>query len=49
MNAWELEQEKEIAGIFKRPMRYFIFDKPFYPYVQTDNTQMVNFDLNFKE
>ncbi len=49
MTPWELEQEREIANIFKRPMRYFLFDKPFYPYVPTDETQMVNFDLNFKE
>lgn len=48
MTPWELEQEKEIANIFKRPMRWFIKDKPFYPYVPTDEKQMVNFDLNFK-
>lgn len=46
MTAWEMQEEKEIAGIFKRPWRHFIFDKPCYPYVPTDENFMVNFDLN---
>lgn len=49
MTPWELQEEKELADIFKRPMRYFIKDLPFYPYVPQDpkNPQyMVNFDLN---
>lgn len=49
MTPSELETEKWIANIMKRPMRYFIHDKPFYPYVYTAQNEMVNFDLNFKE
>lgn len=49
MTPQELEEEKFIAGLFKRPMRWFIKDKPFYPYVPTDEKQCVNFDLNFIE
>lgn len=48
----ELEQERIIANVFKRPMCYFTHDKPFYPYVQTNPNkpwQTVNFDLNFVE
>lgn len=46
---WEQQEENELALIFKRPPRYFIKDKPFYPYVIPNNSEMVNFDLNFKE
>lgn len=46
MTSWELQEEKIVANIFKRPMRYYIKDKPFYPYVPTDERYMVNFDLN---
>ncbi len=47
MNSWELQEEKEISGIFKRPMRQYIFDPPFYPFFPPE--PMVNFDLNFKK
>jgi len=43
----EMEDEKYIANLFKRPYRHFIKDKPFYPYVPTDEKLMVNFDLNY--
>lgn len=46
MTSWELQEEREIANLFKRPMRWYIKDKPFYPYVKTDERYMVNFDLN---
>lgn len=49
MNSWELQEEKIIADIFKRPMRWYIKDKPFYPYVKTDESKTVNFDLNFRD
>ncbi len=48
MTAAEREEELIIAGIFKRPPRDFILDRPCYPYIKPDYTQMVNFDLNFK-
>lgn len=46
MTPQELEDEKFWAGLFKRPMRHYIKDKPFYPYVPQRNEYMVNFDLN---
>lgn len=49
LTSQEMETEKWIAGLFKRPLRHFLLDKPFYPYVPNVNTEMVNFDLNFKE
>lgn len=47
MTPKEKEMEKEVAAIFKRPPRDFIFDFPTYPYVPP--TPLANFDLNFKE
>lgn len=46
MTPKERELELEVCKLFKRPPRDFIFDKPCYPYVPTDNKYMVNFDLN---
>lgn len=46
MNSKEMETELEICKIFMRPPRDFIFDHPTYPYVKTDYSKMVNFDLN---
>lgn len=46
MNSWELQEEKEIAKLFGRPMRTFIRDIPFYPGIPPE--PLVNFDLNFK-
>ncbi len=46
MTSWELQEEKELAGIFKRPMRKYIYDKPFYDWLPP--TPLVNFDLNYK-
>lgn len=46
MNSWELQEEKEIASIFKRPMRLYVQDPPFYPWLPPEPT--VNFDLKFK-
>lgn len=42
----EMQDEKYIAKLFRRPWRHFIKDKPYYPYVHTDERYMVNFDLN---
>lgn len=42
----EMQDEKYIAKLFRRPWRHFIKDKPYYPYVPTDERYMVNFDLN---
>ncbi len=47
MTPQELADEKIIAGIFQRPMRYFIKDKPFYPYCPPNDYYPVNFDLNY--
>lgn len=46
MTSWELQEERIIADIFRRPMRAFIHDKPFYPYCPPSDKYMVNFDLN---
>lgn len=46
MTPWEQQEEAEIAKIFKRPQRKFIFDPPFYPYLPPE--PKVNFDLNFQ-
>lgn len=46
MTVWEREQELEDAKIWKRVPRWFIRDKPFYPYVIPDTKYCVNFDLN---
>lgn len=42
----EMQDEKYIAKLFRRPWRHFLKDKPYYPYVPTDERYMVNFDLN---
>lgn len=46
MTPWELQEEKIVANLFKRPMRHYIHDKPTYPYVPTNVPYCVNFDLN---
>ena len=45
MNKYELEHERDVAIAFKRPMRTFINDPPFYPYLVPE--PLVNFDLNY--
>lgn len=47
MTPWEEQEEKEIAEIFKRPRRQFLFDEPFYPFFPL--TPKVNFALRFKD
>lgn len=47
MTPQEYADELFIAGLFKRPPRHYIKDKPFYPYVPTDCKCKVNFDLNY--
>lgn len=47
----EMQEEKILADIFKRPVRHFLLDRPFYPYVKIDPNKpkyMVNFDLNYQ-
>lgn len=46
MTPWELQEEKQEAKIWKRPMRSYIFDFPFYPDCPPE--PKVNFDLNFQ-
>lgn len=46
MTLWEREQELEDAIIWHRVPRTYIKDKPFYPWVRTDERFCVNFDLN---
>lgn len=46
LTRWEEEQEKEDAAIWRRPRKYFIFDKPFHP--ECGPEPLVNFDLGFK-
>lgn len=47
--------EKWVAQAFKRPLRTFLYDPPYYPWVPKDpvkfldNYYNVNFDLNFTE
>lgn len=51
LNANELQTEIEIASWLKRPVRTFINDKPFYPWLPIEplvNQYPVCFDLNFK-
>ena len=43
----EMEDELFWCRVFKRHPRSFIKDKPFYPYVPTDEKCKVNFDLNY--
>lgn len=47
MTPWELQEERELSNIFQRPMRYFIKDPPFYPWLPPE--PYVNFDLRFKD
>lgn len=42
----EFETELEIAKWLKRPVRTFVNDAPFYPWVPP--TPLVNFDLGYK-
>lgn len=46
MNAWEQQQEKEDAAVWKRPQRNFIFDPPTYPWCPPE--PYVNFELKYK-
>ena len=43
---FELETEKELAAIFRRPPRTYKNDPPFYPWLPV--TPKVVFQLNFK-
>lgn len=43
----ELEEEKLLATIFKRPMRQFFGDTPIYPWLPPE--PVVNFELNYKK
>ncbi len=43
---FEYDTEKELSRIFKRPMRTFHEDPPFYPWLPPE--PRVNFNLNFK-
>lgn len=47
MTSQELQDEKYLAQAFKRPMRHFIHDKPFYPWLPTP--PQVYFNLDYKE
>lgn len=42
----EQQEEFEDAKIWQRFPRFYLYDRPFYPWVTTDNTKTVNFDLN---
>lgn len=42
----ELEWDKEVATVFKRPLRTFVNDTPFYPYCVPE--PRVNFNLGWK-
>lgn len=45
----EYEGELEVARIFLRPPRQYIFDTPYYPFFPpTPILPRVNFDLNYK-
>ncbi len=44
---FELETETELAKAFKRPIRKFKEDTPFYPWLPSI-TPLVNFHLNYK-
>lgn len=43
----EMEQEKEIAAIFRRPPRHFFYDPPYYPWLPP--APIANFALRFKD
>lgn len=47
MTPKEFEEELADSKIWQRVPRTFILDRPFYPWVKTDNTKCVNFDLNY--
>lgn len=50
MTPWEKQEEKEVAAIFLRPQRDYIFDFPTYPiFPPAPKVPKVNFDLMFKE
>lgn len=45
----EMQDEIELAAIFRRPVRSFIFDVPTYPFIPpAPIVPMVNFNLNYK-
>lgn len=47
----ELEDEIQEAAIWRRPVRSYIKDKPYYPYCKPEplvNQPLINFSLNFK-
>lgn len=46
---WEIDTERDLAKIFRRPMRTFFHDDPFYPYLPPTPlaNQYANFKLNF--
>lgn len=47
--AKEMEQEIEIAKLFRRPVRTFFYDMPTYPFIPpAPIVPMVNFNLNYK-
>lgn len=49
MTPWEQQEEKELATVFRRPQRKYIYDKPYYPWLPpTPIIPSVNFDLNYK-
>lgn len=48
----EMEDEKLLADAFKRPVRHFWGDTPFYPWLVPEplvNQPYVNFKLNYTE
>ncbi len=47
LNPKEFADELEIAKIFHRPPRNYLYDLPYYPFFPP--TPLANFDLNFKE
>lgn len=46
-DGFEKETERQLADAFKRPIRYFKEDPPFYPWLPIVPT--VNFHLRFKD
>lgn len=50
MTPWEQQEERELAAIFRRPQRKYIYDPPTYPWLPPEplvNQPYVNFDLGF--
>lgn len=47
MTPWEKQEEKEVAKLFGRPERDFIFDFPFYHGIIPE--PKVNFALRFQD